>query len=119
MKQTILSREEVYKIIDSERAYQDAKWNEETTTSGGNHSATEWFSYMEDYIAEAKHFLARNPAQEATPTAMALMRKVVAMGVCAMEQLGSTPRITEVIASVEAAEPPASEKMLFKFEQPI
>ena len=117
MKQAVLTREEVYKLIDGERDYQDSKWNEQTTTTGGNHSATEWLAYMEDYIAEAKHALARGASQDSTPVAMNIMRKVVAMGVCAMEQLGSTPRMTEVAATVE--NDPAPEKMLFKFEQPI
>ena len=52
----MISRQEVYKLIDGERAYQQHKWNE-TTSSKGHHSVEEWFMYIEDYVNEAKHIL--------------------------------------------------------------
>jgi len=89
---TTLNRQEVYKLIDGERDYQDSLWNSETTTSDGIHSFEEWLVYIEDYTAEAKHILSRNPKQEADPEAAAILRKVAAMAVCAMEQHGAPPR---------------------------
>lgn len=86
------SRHEVFDAIDSERAYQDNKWNPTTTTTGGTHSFSEWIAYMEDYLAEAKHILARNAEQEASPVVAHIMRKVTTMGVAAMEQLGAPRR---------------------------
>lgn len=84
------TREEVYAALDSERAYQK-KW-ETQSTSKGQHSFTEWFAYMEDYIDEAQHILAREARQNAYPKVEHIMRKVTAMGVAAMEQLGAPKR---------------------------
>lgn len=85
-------RQTVYELIDGERDYQDQRWNPETTTSQGQHSWEEWFMYIEDYLQEAKHALARNAKQDAHKTAANIMRKVAAMAVAAMEQLGAPPR---------------------------
>lgn len=92
-----MKRKEVYEVIDGERHYQDTIWNESTTASAGQHSPEEWFMYMEDYIKEAKHVLSRQNVQTAYPTAMEIMRKVTAMGVCAMEQHGVKKRKIEHI----------------------
>ena len=86
------SRNEVYAAIDSERAYQESRWNPSTTTSGGNHSLSEWAAYMEDYLGEMKHLLARNARQTIYPEALNIMRKVTAMGVKSMEQHGAPRR---------------------------
>lgn len=83
------TRTEVYAAIDGERAYQ-AKW--QTSDSKGQHSYSEWFAYMEDYIDEAQHLLAREMQQDAYPKVQHIMRKVTAMGVAAMEQLGAPRR---------------------------
>lgn len=87
-----VTRAEVYKAIDSERAYQDSKWNPETTTSDGMHSLEEWFMYIEDYVNEAKHILSRQSRQVGDVTALDIMRKVAGMSVCAMEQHGAPLR---------------------------
>jgi len=86
------TRQEVYKAIDTERDYQNTRWNENTTTSLNRHSIEEWIMYMEDYIAEAKHILSRKARQDADPIAIDIMRKVVALGVCAMEEHGAPER---------------------------
>ena len=88
-----MKREDVYKLIDGEREYQNKRWNRETTTSEGYHqSPEEWIMYMEDYLAEAKHILSREATQVANPKAMEIVRKVAAMCVAAMEQLDTAPR---------------------------
>jgi len=88
-----MKREDVYKLIDGERDYQNKRWNRETTVSEGYHqSPEEWIMYMEDYLAEAKHILSREPTQFANPQAMEIIRKVTAMGVSAMEQIDTVPR---------------------------
>jgi len=84
-----VSRQEVYEAIDGERTYQ-RKW--EKSDSEGKHSFSEWFAYMEDYIDEAQHILAREMQQDAYPKVAHIMRKVTAMGVAAMEQLGAPRR---------------------------
>lgn len=83
------TRQEVYEAIDGERNYQ-RKW--EKSDSKGEHSFSEWFAYMEDYIGEAKHILAREMKQDGYPKVTHIMRKVTAMGVAAMEQLGAPHR---------------------------
>lgn len=86
------SRAEVYAAIDTERDYQDNKWNPQTTTIAGHRSFAEWFVYIEDYVNEAKHSLSRETKKEADREAANIMRKVAAMAVAAMEQLGAPPR---------------------------
>lgn len=85
-------RSEVYAVIDSERAYQEFRWNNSTTTSEGKHSFSEWVAYMEYYLGLAKKELATRARQEAYPDVTHIMRKVTAMGVAAMEQLGAPRR---------------------------
>ena len=87
-----MPREQVYALIDGERAYQAARWNENTTTSKGDHSLEEWFMYIEDYVNEAKHILSREARQTSDPKAQAIMRKVAALAVSAMENLGAPAR---------------------------
>lgn len=89
-----MKREDVYKLIDGERDYQDRKWNPNTTISEGRHNQPEeWIVYMEDYLAEAKHILSREAGQTAIPKAMDIIRKVTALGVRAMEQIPTNPRM--------------------------
>ncbi len=87
-----LSRPEVYILIDGERAYQDSRWNVDTTPSGGHHSLAEWLVYIEDYVNEAKHIAARESDETANPKVSGIMRKIAAMAICAMEQHGAPPR---------------------------
>jgi len=87
-----MERTKVYELIDGEREYQDKRWTSETTTSRGLHTPEEWFMFIEDYVSEAKHILSREARQTATPKAMAIMRKVGAMAVCAMEQIETPGR---------------------------
>lgn len=97
---SLTTRAQVYTAIDTERAYQDRRRNGETTTTGGGHSLEEWFMYMEDYIAEAKHILSRQARQDADPLALDIMRKVAGMAVCAMEQHGAPWRTMPPTAPV-------------------
>ena len=88
-----MKREDVYKLIDGERDYQDKRWSYWTTETGGVHtSACDWLVYMNDYIQEAMHFVSRNGDPEAKDFAMENIRKVAAMGVAAMEQIETKPR---------------------------
>ena len=88
-----MKREDVYKLIDGEREYQDERWKNDIMPSGTHiHTPEEWIVYMEDYLAEAKHILSRQEAPECYPAAMAIIRKVTAMGVAAMEQIKTPAR---------------------------
>lgn len=87
------TRRFVYAAIDTERDYQSKKWTPETTTSNGQHSFEEWFMYIEDYVNEAKHILSREKKKDADEKAAHIMRKVAALAVAAMEQLGVPLRV--------------------------
>ncbi len=87
-----MNRQYIYSLIDGERDYQDSRWNAETTTTEGLHSWEEWLTYIADYTQEAQHILYRESSQNAHVRVGANMRKIAAMAVCAMEQLGAPPR---------------------------
>jgi hypothetical protein len=88
-----MKREDVYKLIDGEREYQNDRWKEDVVPSGTHiHTPEEWIAYMEDYLTEAKHILSRNGIPDSYPHAMGIIRKVTAMGVAAMEQIETPAR---------------------------
>lgn len=89
---TTATREEVYRAIDTERVYQDKRWNRDTTTSEGNHTVGEWVLYMQDYLEEARQQLTRMADPVSTQLALNTVRKITAMGVVCMEQNGAPTR---------------------------
>jgi len=93
-----MERNEVYKLIDSERWYQDLKWGGTAVTKSGGHHYTpeEWIIYMEDYLAEAKHYLSRESQEVSYDKAMNCIRKVTALGVAAMEHIQTNSREEEI-----------------------
>jgi hypothetical protein len=92
-----MKREDVYKLIDGEREYQNQRWINDQMPSGTHvHTPEEWIVYMEDYLAEAKHILSRNEAPGCYKEAMDIIRKVTAMGIAAMEQNETQPRKHEL-----------------------
>ena len=86
---------EVIAALEDERAYQDLKWNADTTASGGFHSPTEWLVYIEDYVREAKQFTSRNAEPQATEFVINALRKIGAMAVAAQQQNGVRARFQE------------------------
>lgn len=91
MKQT-LTTDQVFDLIRGERRYQDSRWHEGTTTTGGNHSFEEWILYIEHYLAKAKVVLATGAKQDADPIAADNLRKVAALAVAALENNGGPAR---------------------------
>lgn len=88
-----MDRKQVYELIEGERSYQDKRWGPETTASGGRHyQPEEWIVFIEDYLTEAKHILAREAAPECDLKAMAIIRKIAAMCVAAMETIDTPAR---------------------------
>lgn len=86
-----MNRQEVYRLIDTEREYQDTRWNRSNITH--KHSPEEWFTYMIDYINEAQHILSREDFKTCNIKAMDIMRKVGAMAVAAMEENETPSRV--------------------------
>jgi len=81
-------RTEIFAAIEGERLYQDSRWNPETTSSGGKHDLGAWILFMEDYLQEARSQISRGADPAASDLALHTLRKVVTMGVAAMEQHG-------------------------------
>jgi len=88
------TRQEVYAAIDGERAYQASLANKVGDAEEHAHSLEEWTIYIQDYLNELTHSLARVWRQEGKPTEAELntLRKITTMGVAAMEQLGAPRR---------------------------
>ena len=87
-----MEREEVYKIIDGERDYQDERWCEHTTASGGKHKPGEWLSYIYEYWFRANRVNSTVSEPDASNEVMDNIRKIAAMCVAAAEQNGCPPR---------------------------
>ena len=92
-----MERKKVYELIDGEREYQALRWNEDTTSTGGFHSVTEFLVYIRDYTEEALHVVSRNDEPKASEEASHILRKIAALAVACMEQNGSFPRDMEDI----------------------
>jgi hypothetical protein len=83
-----MDRNEVYQVLNAERAYQESKWssNENRDETVADHLLT-----IEVYLLHAKHELGQN----ADPIkALENVRKLTAVGVACMEKYGVPERIT-------------------------
>lgn len=76
-----MTREEVYKLIEDERVYQDSKWPEGRPESDAETPVSSWIIYMKHHLdlAEAAiYHLDKSLALEN-------IRKLAALGVACME----------------------------------
>ena len=91
MKKAKTKREDVYKIIDGERAYQDTvrKEYEHDERDQLNISLAEWLLYIETQLNKAK---AAVYALSDEATTMCIVRKITALGVACMENNGTPER---------------------------
>ena len=101
---SIVSREEVYNVINEERKYQNSKWTGNTTSNENNptHSLTEWLVYINDYSQEGLRAMTRTPDIECKPFALNTLRKIAALCVAAMEEHGVRTRKEEGARSMGA-----------------
>lgn len=72
--------------IQSERDYQEKMWNEETTSSGGLHSDSEFLVFMQDYLREAMNQVSRQAEPTASKVAASTVRKICAMALACAEK---------------------------------
>lgn len=84
------TRQEVYAALDSERAYQDQRWD--AASSPHPDSVEAGLFYMLDYIDEARRLLTRQGVEVAKPEALNILRKITAIGVRWMEHNGAPRR---------------------------
>ena len=80
-----LLREQVYNIIDGERAYQEQRWERPKH----NHSATEYLVYIDHYV---KQGFARVSMEDGEEGALEVLRKIAALAVAAIEEHGAPER---------------------------
>lgn len=87
-----MTRPEVYKLIDGERNYQDARWGVTPGSTQGWHSTQEWLSFIQDYANEGLHLGTREADEVAYIKQLAILRKIAGIAVAAMEQHGAPSR---------------------------
>ena len=87
-----MSKDQVFKVIENERAYQDQVW-------GGNnhdkaHTVGDWIVYMNHYLDRAK--IKHSTAFRSDKEALTELRKVVALGIACFEQFGVPERESNI-----------------------
>lgn len=91
-----LTRDEVYGLIDQERAYQN-KWDEledPNRQKDADKSVETWILWMEEYLAKARE-ASLHPVDKSE--ALGNIRKVLGLGVACLEYKGGPPRDEPVI----------------------
>jgi hypothetical protein len=91
-----LARADVYRAIDSERDYQIAMAAKAhgDPSNDGKKKLEEFVLYMDAYMTTLKHELSTVWGPDAYAGPLQTLRKVVALGVAAMEIHGAPPRIS-------------------------
>lgn len=92
----MISREEVYAAIDSEREYQmamAAKAHGDPSNDGKKQLET-FVLYMDAYMTQLKYQLSFTWGPDAYKESLDTLRKITAIGVSAMEVLGAPKRVT-------------------------
>jgi hypothetical protein len=79
-----MKRQEVYKIIDGERFYQDSKWEDLDKIN----NVSDFMIYMQNYLNKA--MVANNPVQNRE--SLDNLRKVVSIGIGCFEKFGVPER---------------------------
>lgn len=92
-----MKREDVYKVIDSERDYQNQMWSPSHITDGVpadvDKQVAHFIVYMDDYMRKAKEQFAGYSGDRG---ALENLRKVVALGVACFERWGVPERQKKV-----------------------
>lgn len=79
------TREEVYKVIDGEREYQEKRWERPAHI----HTNTEYLVYIQHYVNQA---FAAVSTQDGDGATLSALRKIGALAVAAMEENGTQAR---------------------------
>lgn len=81
-----MKREDIYKVIDSERDYQDSKWGVQTDRQKPTES---FIVYMKAYLDRAVEDISFNSGDQ---MALDTLRKVVSLGIACFEIHGVPER---------------------------
>lgn len=86
-----MERNEVYQRIDTERDYQDLRWDSEKNDGAYDNEkdVAEWINYIEYHIHAAKNQIYNSDKEEA----LAHIRKIAALSVRTMEVHGCPKRV--------------------------
>lgn len=95
-----MTREEVYRVIDGERKYQDWKWG---SIEDRPHEVGAWIALMENLLEDARR--AWGCSRSDMP-ALDELRKLVAVGVACMEQHGVPGRVAVLGDNNPKVDPP-------------
>lgn len=87
-----VDRTDVFLAIDSEREYQETRVSNESVRPTETKSLEDFAIYMDSYFREFKEVLARTWGPDTNAKALPILRKVVALGVAAMEAHGAPGR---------------------------
>ena len=79
-------REVVYAAIDSERDYQERRWNL-------HHEVAAFILFMEEYLGFARNVISTKGDPQASDEALHQIRKVAGLAVACMEQHGAPLRL--------------------------
>jgi len=82
-----------FEAAESEIEYQNARWNEHTTSSGGIHTVGEYLVFLRSYLREAEDVLSRNPEPQASELTLHTVRKIAGLSISCMAQNGTPKRI--------------------------
>jgi hypothetical protein len=87
-----MERQEVYKVIDGEREYQDTRWKVDVANGRELHSPVEFLAFIQDYVNQGFHEVCRNQDPLSQELVLITMRKITALGVACLEQHGAPER---------------------------
>ena len=89
-----MDRAQVYAAIDSERAYQDKVWRENSGAVEGQpvRTVAEELIMLEEYVARARKIWTDAPRDLEVPFTTDMLRKCAGICVRAMENHGVAPR---------------------------
>lgn len=91
-KRLDLTRDNVYKLIEGERAYQNAKWPEDPKEiTSQKQTPLHFVVYMQEYLNNAVRKLT-DTADPGYTQLLDNIRKVTTLGVAAMEKFGAPAR---------------------------
>lgn len=87
-----MTRQEVYTLLDGERAYQNTRWPDDPSEKvSQKQTPLHFVVYMQEYLNKATQGLV-GTSDPGYPKLLDNIRKVSALGVAAMEKFGAPAR---------------------------
>lgn len=106
-------RDDIYRVIDQERLYQDRRWG---TIQEHPHEMKAWLAILHSQLLDAATAWSGTAGQERTTSAFDAVRKLAAVAVASMEQHGVVPRFPQ--RTFNRSAPPISFPRLWRAWSP-